>query len=378
MRTLSDGLQALEWGAVSTKRDIRRQHRLWPSTRWPAEAVILACLLVVATACGGREGPRRTASSPTSTDTSSTSTSSPGEGQESEAAVQEFDVPSGSGPHDVAPAPDGGVWYTAQGSGELGHLDPRTGRTNQISLGEGSAPHGVIVGPDGAPWITDGGLNAIVRVDPVTSEIRTFPVGGANGNLNTATFDGQGTLWFTGQAGLYGKLDTRSGKVETFEAPKGRGPYGIATAPDGAAWFSSLAGSYIARIDPGGGRPQLFDVPTKGGGARRVWSDSSGSLWVAEWFAGKLARFDPKSEQWKEWQMPGPGPQPYAVFVDDQDMVWISDFGSSALVSFDPRTEAFKQYPLAAGANVRQILGRPGEVWGAESGRSRLVVIRTG
>ena len=38
--------------------------------------------------------------------------------------LQEFVVPSGSQPHDVAPAPDGTVWYTAQGSGQLGRLDP--------------------------------------------------------------------------------------------------------------------------------------------------------------------------------------------------------------------------------------------------------------
>jgi virginiamycin B lyase len=31
---------------------------------------------------------------------------------------------------------------------------------------------------------------------------------------------------------------------------------------------------------------------------------------------------------------------------------------------------------LRAGANVRQLLGRPGEVWGAESGTDRLVVVR--
>ena len=80
--------------------------------------------------------------------------------------VQEYAVPAGSHPHDVAPARDGTVWYTAQATGKLGRLDPTTGRTTEIPLGEGSAPHGVIVGPDGAAWVTDGGLNAIVRVDP--------------------------------------------------------------------------------------------------------------------------------------------------------------------------------------------------------------------
>ena len=88
--------------------------------------------------------------------------------------VQEFPVPAGSHPHDVAPATDGGVWYAAQGSGELGHLDPSTGKIRRIKLGEKSRPHGVIVGPDGAPWITDGGLNAIVRVDPATERVTVF------------------------------------------------------------------------------------------------------------------------------------------------------------------------------------------------------------
>ena len=62
--------------------------------------------------------------------------------------MQEYPVPAGSRPHDVAPAADGrSVWYTAQGSGQLGLLDPATGESRLIPLGEGSAPHGVIVGP---------------------------------------------------------------------------------------------------------------------------------------------------------------------------------------------------------------------------------------
>ena len=58
----------------------------------------------------------------------------------------------------MAPARDGTVWFTAQAAGELGRLDPRTGRSRRVTLGAGSAPHGVIVGPDDAAWVTDGGL----------------------------------------------------------------------------------------------------------------------------------------------------------------------------------------------------------------------------
>src|SRR5437762_13042553 len=90
--------------------------------------------------------------------------------------VQEYSVPAGSHPHDVAPAVDGGVWFTAQGGGYLGWLDPSSGEVRQIALGQHSAPHGVIVGPDGAPWITDGGQNAVVRVDPQSGALQMFPL----------------------------------------------------------------------------------------------------------------------------------------------------------------------------------------------------------
>ncbi len=144
--------------------------------------------------------------------------------RESQLSVREFPVPAGTHPHDVAPARDGGVWYTAQHTGELGWMNPRTGRSRLTPLGAGSAPHGVIVGPDGAPWITDGGLNAIVRVDPRTRKVRRFPLPASSGytNLNTATFDRRGILWFTGQSGIYGRLEPRTGKMRVFRAPTRR------------------------------------------------------------------------------------------------------------------------------------------------------------
>jgi virginiamycin B lyase len=293
--------------------------------------------------------------------------------------IQEYDVPRGSHPHDVAPAPDGTVWYTAQAAGALGRLHPQTGETRHIRLGSGSAPHGVILGPDGAPWITDGGQNAIVRVDPVTEEVQRYPLPAdrRNANLNTATFDGNGILWFTGQNGVYGRLDPKTGKVEVFEAPLGRGPYGIATTPVGEVYYASLAGSHIARIDTKTNAATPIDPPTPGQGARRVWSDSQGRIWVSEWNAGQLGLYDPVSNTWREWRLPGDQPGAYAVYVDDRDQVWLSDFKANALVRFDPSTERFETFTLPSSpANVRQILGRPGEIWGAESGVDKLVVVR--
>jgi virginiamycin B lyase len=93
-----------------------------------------------------------------------------------------------------------------------------------------------------------------------------------------------------------------------------------------------------------------------------------------------VGRYDPASGEWQEWPLPGSGPQAYAVYVDEHDMVWLTDFaGDHAIVRFDPTTEGFESVPLpVAGGAVRQLLGRPGEVWGALSAADALMVVRHG
>jgi virginiamycin B lyase len=166
--------------------------------------------------------------------------------------------------------------------------------------------------------------------------------------------------------------------MQVWDAPRGRGPYGIATTPAGDVYYASLAGSHIARVDLDTGAATVIEPPTKDQGARRVWSDSTGRIWVSEWNSGNVSRYDPKSRQWKTWKLPGERPQAYAIYVDDQDKVWLSDFRANAMVRFDPATEKFETFPSdRRSANVRQILGRAGEVWAPESGADRLVVYRT-
>ncbi|HSJ29540.1 MAG TPA: SMP-30/gluconolactonase/LRE family protein [Acidimicrobiia bacterium] len=351
---------------------------------------MLVAVGLVAAACSGgaggdagdgdddEAGPTRT---PTTAEPTETTTTIEDAGPLPEPVVESYDVPEGARPHDVWAGPDGIVWYTGQGNGTLGALDPESGDIREIPLGPGSRPHGVIVGPDDAPWITDGGLNAIVRVDPATDEVTTYPLPATHpdANLNTATFDADGTLWFTGQAGMYGRLPPGGTEVEAFDSPGGAGPYGITTTPDGDVYYASLAGSHVAQIDTATGEATVLEPPTPDQGTRRVWSDSEGRIWGSQWNAGQVSVYDPADGSWNEWPLPDAAAQAYAVYVDENDLVWLSDFGTNAMVRFNPATEEFKSIPLPSEpSDVRQIHGRSGEVWGAESAADRLVVLRTG
>jgi virginiamycin B lyase len=294
--------------------------------------------------------------------------------------VQEYAIPPGHRIHDLwaDAAPGGPVWFSDQGSGNLGILDPQSGRVEFVKLGRGSSPHGVIAAADGSPWLTDGGQNAIVRVDAKTRAVKVWPLPAGSGytNLNTAIFDRNGVHWFTGQSGIYGRLDPKSGEMKVFEAPKGRGPYGIHVTPGGTVYYASLAGSFVGRINPDGGTT-VIEPPTRRQGARRVWSDSKGDIWVSEWNSGNLSRYEPATGKWSAWRAPGDDPHVYAVYVDETDKIWVSEWSAQAMLRFDPATQKFETFRSSTGRpNVRQIHGRKGEVWTPESAADKIVVYR--
>ena len=176
---------------------------------------------------------------------------------------------------------------------------------------------------------------------------------------------------------IYGRLNPKSGAMRVFQAPRGTGPYGIATTPNGQVWYASLAGSHVARIDLRTGKATVA-APADARPGRAAHLVRLARAAVGERVErGQGRALRPRhAEAGASGASPGAA-QPYAVYVDEQDIVWLTDFGRSALVRFDPATARFTTFRLRAGADVRQLLGRPGEVWGAESGADRLVVVRT-
>ncbi len=273
-------------------------------------------------------------------------------------------MPAGSHPHDVAPAPDGTVWYTAQNVGKMGRLDPATGEIVEVTLpSPGSAPHGVIVGPDGAAWVTDQGANTIERVDPDTFEVTTYPMpdgrisGPAHADLRHRRHP---LVHRPGTRDRSAVSIHATGEIDLFDAPRRAGP--VRHRRDSGRrglvrdrWRES----YLAQIDREIGDSTVYEPPTPDQGARRVWSDSTGRLWVSEWNAGQLARYDPATEEWREWPLPGDAPQAYAVYVDELDYVWVTDFGSNSIVRFDPATETFDPYPLPTAGRSGAPAARP-------------------
>lgn len=97
--------------------------------------------------------------------------------------------------------------------------------------------------------------------------------------------------------------------------------------------------------------------------------DGEGDLWFTGQggYVGKVASRPARSR-----------PRPRRVWSYRKGDIWVSDWGRNAALSFDAGREKFERYALPReSGNVRQILGRPGEVWLPESGTEHISVIRT-
>ena len=177
------------------------------------------------------------------------------------------------------PAADGGVWYTGQRTGVLGHLDPATGAIREIPLGDrlGAARRHRRAGWRAVDHRRRA--NAIVRVDPGDRRGPGLPAPGRpagrepqHRRLRLATASSgspaspASTAGWTRRPARSPSSTTRRAAARTASRPRRAATSGTPRSP--------------AATSPGStrrpGRPTIVEPPTSGQGARRVWSDSSG------------------------------------------------------------------------------------------------------
>src|SRR5581483_2203258 len=228
----------------------------------------------------------------------------------------------------------GRVWYTGNGNGTIGELDPATGRVTEHRVPGGGDPHTIVV-------------------------------------------DGRGVLWFTIQSGQrIGRLEPATGRITEYRT---RGnPYGIAVDRSGVVWFCQFGGDRLGRLDPESGRITELALPA-GSRPRRMAVAPDGRLWVTLYGTGKLLEVDPAAQRVvKEHPLPaGPGGGPYAVTVDGAGIVWANEIQTDTVVRLDPRTGALRVVALPSkGVGIRKmVVDASGRLWYMGSHNGRLGVI---
>src|SRR5690348_10284364 len=72
----------------------------------------------------------------------------------------------------------------------------------------------------------------------------------------------KGEVWFAGQkAGIAGRLDADSGRIERIALGKNAAPHGVIVGPDGAPWFTDGGQNAIVRVDPASKEVKVWPLP---------------------------------------------------------------------------------------------------------------------
>jgi len=291
--------------------------------------------------------------------------------------ITEWGVPTPKFARDPAPGPDGNIYIAVMNGNRIARFDTKAKTFKEWDLPEGARPHGLVVARDGKVFYTGNGNGSIGELDPATGKVVSHFTPSQGGNPHTAVLDGEGNVWFTGQGGGYlGKLDRASGKVT--EIPMPGGPYGLSIDLKGRIWVCRMGANALGIYDPRTGKTdELRTGP--GSRPRRIATAPDGQLWVTYYGNGKLAKVDPAAMKVvKEYAMPaGERAGPYAVAVDGAGRVWANEIDTDTVALFDPRTERFRVFALPSkGVGIRKaIVDADGRFWYMGSHNGKLGVI---
>jgi len=291
--------------------------------------------------------------------------------------ITEWNVPTPRFARDPAPGPDGNIYIAVMNGNRIAKFDTKSKTFKEWDLPDGARPHGLVVSKEGTIFYTGNGNGSIGELDPASGKIVSHFTPSQGGNPHTAVLDDQGNVWFTGQGGGYlGKLDRKSGKVS--EVPMPGGPYGLAIDRQGRVWVCRMGANALGIYDPKTGKTDELRTGA-GSRPRRIAAAPGGMLWVTYYGNGILAKVDPAAMKVvKEYPMPaGPRAGPYTVVVDGAGRVWANEIDTDTVALFDPKTEKFRVFQLpSSGASIRKaIVDAEGRYWYMGSHNGKLGVI---
>ena len=292
--------------------------------------------------------------------------------------VTEWDVPTPKFARDPAPAPDGSLFIAVMQGNKIARFDPQTRQFREWDLPAGAKPHGLIVDRQGIVYYTGNGNGTIGRLDPASGKVTEYKAPSGGGGPHTLVQAPDGTIWFTLQsASRIGRLDPKTGAITEYETRGG--PYGLALSKDGAVWFCQLSGNRLGRLDPATGKITEIDLP-RGSGPRRVAATPDGSiLWWAFYGSNELVKFDPIAQKiLKAYALPsGGGGGAYAVTVDGAGYPWVNEISANTVVRLDPATEKMQVIKLpTTNTGIRKmIVAADGRLWYMGSHTGKIGVI---
>ena len=110
------------------------------------------------------------------------------------------------------------IWFCGQAGNYVAYFVPTTGEFKKYDLPPGSGPHNLIVDKSGFVWYSGNLAGYIGRLDPKDGSVKQYPIPDRMvRDPHTLVFDKNGDIWFTAQGGnAVGHLTVSTGTIEKF------------------------------------------------------------------------------------------------------------------------------------------------------------------
>jgi virginiamycin B lyase len=219
---------------------------------------------------------------------------------------------------------------------------------------EGDRPHDVAVAPDGTVWYSGQRAGVAGKLDPATGKIERIPLG-ENSAPHGVIIGPDGGAWFTdgGQNAIV-RVDPETHAVKVWPLPPERMPYtNLNTAAfdgKGRIWFTGQNGIY-GRLDPNTGEMKVWDAP-RGRGPYGITATPSGEIWFVSLAGSYLANVDLETGEATVYEPPTPNQGARRVWSDSQGRLWISEWNTGNVSVYDPASDSWRQWKLP-GENPR-------------------------
>ncbi len=201
--------------------------------------------------------------------------------------VTTFDLPGVTNPIGIATGPDGALWVTQPGGvARFAAADP-AGTTTATPLSAIVDPREIVAGRDGVLWSASS--DKVLRIPaaaPATATTTTVP----GMSARSVALGGDGGPWiadFGNERVVH--LQADGGSPSFAPSRTGGGPQGIAAAPDGRVAFTDPTANphVVGRLTPGA-TPAFTELP--GTDPFGIVHAADGAFWTAQFAGDRVSR----------------------------------------------------------------------------------------
>jgi streptogramin lyase len=264
------------------------------------------------------------------------------------AGVTEFPTPSpGSNPISIVAGPDGNLWFTEGGTGNLGMINPTTHAAAEFPL-FGSFSQDMVAGPDGLLWFTKDFGGVVGTIDPRTDSITQYPVptNAPDSDLVGIVAGPDGNLWIADDSdGQIDSINPITHAAAAYPLPSSSAsPEFLTVGPDGNLWFTDFGTNSIGMFNVVSHTATEFALPTAGAGPASVAAGPDGRIWFTEFQSGKIGRIDPATHAVTEYPLPSSFDEPEGIAAGPDGRIWFCEQDGQKVAAIDPNSGAITEY----------------------------------